>query len=480
MTLPTSSSAELVTNQQAGNRQPRSQRAAQPPCPDCGGVGFFVRDLPVGHPEFGKAVPCHCRRQEHFQRRLRRLQRFGDLDTLQHMQFATFISEPAHLSLAQKLNLRRAVETCEHYAQVPEGWLLLSGPYGCGKTHLAASIANTLITEQVAVLFILVPNLLDHLRAAFDPESELVHDDLFEQVCAVPVLILDDLGTQRTTPWAQEKLFQLLNHRYNAQLPTVITTNQRLEDLDPRLRSRLSDSRLVNHFVMIAPDFRSGQNSVQSDLGTLALHQTQTFASFVAEREDLGARERQNLKKVFQAATRYATDPEGWLVLIGGHGCGKTHLGAAVANEWQKQNMGEVTFVSTPDLLDHLRAAFDPEAAHSYDRRFDAIKKTPLLVVDDLGTESATPWAREKLFQLLNYRYDALLPTVITAYASIEQVGQAPDDVRIRTDALEPWLQARIFDINRCQVCAIYAPGYRTSRGRLDQPTSSSRGRRSK
>ena len=106
-------------------------------------------------------------------------------------------------------------------------------------------------------------------------------------------------------------------------------------------------------------------------------------------------------------------------------------------------------FVVVPDLLDYLRASFSPQAAVSLDRRFDDIKKVPILVLDDLGTESATPWAREKLFQLLNYRYDAALPTVITTSQS--------------EDKIDPRLSTRMNDAARCRFVGITAPGYRGS-----------------
>jgi DNA replication protein DnaC len=113
-------------------------------------------------------------------------------------------------------------------------------------------------------------------------------------------------------------------------------------------------------------------------------------------------------------------------------------------------SFGDVMFVVVPDLLDHLRAAFGPSSTIAYDRRFDEIKNARLLVLDDLGTESATPWAREKLYQLLNYRYNALLPTVITTARSV--------------DDTEPWLRTRMVDVERCQWCLLKAPGYRRGR----------------
>ena len=131
---------------------------------------------------------------------------------------------------------------------------MLTGAYGCGKTHLAAAIATARTEAGQPALFMVVPDLLDHLRATFGPNSDVSYDELFEQLRSTPLLILDDFGAHNSSSWAQEKLFQLLNHRYNAQLPTVITTNQRLEELDPRLRSRLLDVNIVTFFPILAPD----------------------------------------------------------------------------------------------------------------------------------------------------------------------------------------------------------------------------------
>ncbi|MBW7882470.1 MAG: ATP-binding protein, partial [Caldilineaceae bacterium] len=168
------------------------------------------------------------------------------------------------------------------------------------------------------------------------------------------------------------------------------------------------------------------------------------------KRSDLSAEQRTALGEAVALCEEFVQNPQGWLVLAGTYGCGKTHLAAAIANEFVEQTRTEVMFVVVPDLLDHLRAAFSPQASTPYDRRFDEIKRAPLLVLDDLGTESATPWAREKLFQLLNFRYNALLPTVITTSADPKQI--------------EPWLRTRMLDVSRCQYVAITAPGYRGSR----------------
>ncbi|MBV9616277.1 MAG: ATP-binding protein, partial [Ktedonobacteraceae bacterium] len=96
------------------------------------------------------------------------------------------------------------------------------------------------------VLFQVVPDLLDHLRAAFAPNATEVFDQLFSKMREAEVLILDDLGSQQSSPWANEKLFQLLNYRYNMGMPTVITANPKgLQGVDERIRSRLTDVSLV-------------------------------------------------------------------------------------------------------------------------------------------------------------------------------------------------------------------------------------------
>src|SRR5690606_20740625 len=103
----------------------------------------------------------------------------------------------------------------------------------------------------------------------------------------------------------------------------------------------------------------------------------------------------------------YAADPQGWLVFNSvAYGNGKTHLAAAIANTVINQGR-PVLFIVVPDLLDHLRTTYNPAAGVRYDKRFEEVKTADLLVLDDLGTESATPWAREKLYQIFNYRYNA-------------------------------------------------------------------------
>jgi DNA replication protein DnaC len=363
------------------------------------------------------------------------------------MTFETFIPEGNALNADQRRNLRLAYDYARNYAQDPQGWLVFRGGYGCGKTHLAAAIANYRLQRGHPALFVVVPDLLDKLRAAYSPTSTVGYDQRFQEIRTHPLLVLDDLGTQSNTPWADEKLFQIFNYRYVAELPTVITTNFELDEIEVRIRSRLSSIDLVHQVPVMAPDYRgSGVGSERSDLSSLGLHGEQTFGSFEVDRMDIDAEERGSLHTAFLAARGYAESPTDWLVFTGTYGCGKTHLAAAIANH-RVTNRQSALFVTVPDLLDHLRSTFSPQSQISYDKMFEQVRRAPLLVLDDLGTESATAWAREKLYQLFNYRYNARLPTVITTSQKIKE--------------LDPRLRSRLLDQRRCQIYAILAPSYR-------------------
>jgi DNA replication protein DnaC len=159
-------------------------------------------------------------------------------------------------------SLARAAHEAVKFAENPKRWLVLVGETGRGKTHLAAAIKNVVGDSAV---FITVPRLLDHLRATYAPASLVTYDRAFNRFLNAAVLILDDYGTHSSRPWAEEKLFQLINHRFNAQLPTVITTNIRFDDsnrLSPgtqqevRVFSRILDPLIATVVGIDAPHFR--------------------------------------------------------------------------------------------------------------------------------------------------------------------------------------------------------------------------------
>jgi DNA replication protein DnaC len=184
-------------------------------------------------------------------------------ERLATMTFATFDPRGAgRLAPDIRSSLLAMFETARRFAGDPSGWLTLQGLNGCGKTHLSAAIANRVLSRGVGVFFAVVPDLLDHLRASFAPGHEVAYDELFDQVRNAPLLILDDLGAQHTSPWAQEKLYQIVNYRTVAGLPGVVTTDRNfdeLKQLHPRIWARLGDTRSASQSVTIAPHYSLGR-----------------------------------------------------------------------------------------------------------------------------------------------------------------------------------------------------------------------------
>jgi DNA replication protein DnaC len=392
---------------------------------------------------------CDCRRRDVASHVREKLFSLSHLDELQDLTFESFDPRGRKgLGEMQSASLERAYNQAKHFAGKLNGWLLLMGGYGCGKTHLAAAIANSAVEMGVPTLFLTVPDLLDTLRFAYDSD-DTTFEQRFEEIRSAQLLVLDDFGTQNATGWAQEKLFQIINYRYINRLPMVVTTNLSLDQIEARIRSRLQDPELVTSVRMNTPDYRRPATDLGgSELSSLDLLAGKTFATFTDRRDEgLSQDETRSLEKAIKAAHDYAAKPRGWILFTGTYGCGKTHLAAAIAN--YRADLGDPPlFVMTPDLLDHLRSAFNPSSGTTYDRRFDEIRTAPLLVLDDLGAQSTTAWAKEKLHQLFNYRYNTELPTVITIAAEMMK----EIDERLRT---------RILDERICTTHTITAPAYR-------------------
>jgi len=231
-------------------------------CPICKGTGFVHPLLPSGKTDFSQVVACRCVQKDLDKERQTRLQRYSGLAKLHRtMTFDNFDLKRVNLLPEQRQNLEMAFDLAINFAQSPDGWVVLEGVNGCGKTHLAAAIANHRLQAGKPVLFVVVPDFLDHLRYTFNPESKVSYDQLFEEVKNTPLLILDDFGEQSTTPWAQEKLYQVINYRYNARLATVITTCCSLDEIESRVSSRLVDPKISLVFNIRAPDYRSDRGS---------------------------------------------------------------------------------------------------------------------------------------------------------------------------------------------------------------------------
>lgn len=408
------------------------------------------RDVPVGHPDFGGAFPCSCQAEADAERSLSRLRRYSNLGILSEARFENLDARGPGAGAETQARYQAARTAARAFAAEPAGSLLLAGGHGTGKTRLAAAVANQIMERGVPVFFAFVPDLLDQLRGAYSNEATLPHDELFEQVKNVPILILDDVDAHSGTPWAEEKLFQIVNHRYINGLPTLITSGVRMERLDGRLQSKLSDPR-TGCDIDLGGAVRAGR----TPLGSVPreLLESMTFESF-NDSGSLTAEERKSLGNAHTASWDFAMESgnwKPWLILAAYSGRGKTHLAVSVANAQISQGK-EVFYTKVISLLDHLRDTYSPDSRVTYDELFDRVMQAPMLILDDLGRENPTPWANEKLYQILVHRHEVRLPTMITMLPPEE----SPDG----SESLVDRIKYRLRDPRVSERVVITAPAY--------------------
>jgi DNA replication protein DnaC len=214
-------------------------------CPDCGHLAE------------------RARRRRVYRRKRKRIEQYTQrVGRYERQTFETFARRNGE---AKTASVQEALEAALRFAEDPAGWLVLTGTKGTGKTHLASAICNRLVHAAVPeerkplVLYLTAPDLLDLLRSGYDRDD---HAELLDLCRSVDVLILDDLGVESgSSEWVREKLYSVVNYRYQAKLPTVVVTNERLVDLPPRLRDRLADDALCTHIKVIAPSWRQRKSA---------------------------------------------------------------------------------------------------------------------------------------------------------------------------------------------------------------------------
>lgn len=226
-------------------------------CPLCRGYGRLER------PD-GSTVPCDCRSDEIVKARRTAARIPERYRNCRLQNFKSFDNE----------SLRKAKATAkrfvEHWPAVEAG-LLITGPVGVGKTHLAVAILNELLdTKGTAVLFCDFSDLLDRIQASFGRGSDESQDDIVAPYRDAELLVLDELGARRPSDWVREILYGLLNTRYNRKRLTILTTNfgdepdgRGGETLEMRIgapvRSRLWE--MTQLVALAAEDFRRTQRA---------------------------------------------------------------------------------------------------------------------------------------------------------------------------------------------------------------------------
>ena len=226
------------------------------PCAACGGLGWILENVD------GRklARSCSCRDG------LLRSERVGAAGIPERYRDCRFESfYDTNLSLKKAKAVAR--EFVDTWPAVEAGLLLL-GPSGRGKTHLACAVLSELVEKKgVAGLYVDFSDLLMKIQTSFRPDADLSKESILQPMAEVEVLVLDELGASKPHPWVLDVLYNLLNTRYNRKRVTIVTSNfedepdaasgerDRLEDrVGSRIRSRLFEMCVM--VTMRADDYR--------------------------------------------------------------------------------------------------------------------------------------------------------------------------------------------------------------------------------
>lgn len=202
---------------------------AKPDCPLCEGRGWLVAEDGGA----GTARPCPCR-QEMIVPRLLEMSgiplRYRDR-TLENFKVSSSTAKADPRLVEAREQCRRYVEG---YLDLAGGFqqsgLIFVGPPGAGKTHLAAAVLSALIRRfRLRGRFVDFTSLIHQIQSTFDPSSAESKHDVLDPVMGADLLVIDELGAQKPTAFVTDTLYLILNHRYTARLPTLFTSNLRLE-----------------------------------------------------------------------------------------------------------------------------------------------------------------------------------------------------------------------------------------------------------
>ena len=400
-------------------------------------------------------VPCFCQAER--RTGANHLSAYAGLGALASRTFDTLKKRGVHRNVDAE-SFWNVVAHAQRFAADPEGWLVVSGPIGSGKTHTAAAIANRIAENEKPAKYVSALDIPDLVRRIeFGPDGEDAQTS-WQATLDAPVLILDDFGASQPNARSEARLDQLLTNRTIQPLPTVVVLARPLEQLPERFRGRLSDQHLCSSAeILTNASATDGQERLPR-----TMRERMTFDTFSASGAPSATSDEQaSLSVSIDAARRFATKPEnGWLYLHGPTGGGKTHLAMAIAIDAERRGY-QPYFWRVPDLLDKLRHGFNTGTETTFYDQFTAVKNAAMLILDDFGAQAMTEWSLEKLYQLICHRHDRRLPTVITSQYIIWEGIEDPRWQELEQMPLWQSIKSRLADSSVVTECLMLAPDYR-------------------
>ncbi len=199
-------------------------------CPTCGGTGFkIVATQDAKGRNVQRAIKCDCQITQRSERLLRASSIPGRYE---HCELSNFETDPGGKHSISLANAKLAAGRFIEEYPVERDGLLLIGPIGVGKTHLAVGILKELISQKgTNCLFYDYRELLKEIQNSYNSSVQTTEMEVLRPVFETEVLVLDELGAVKPTEWVWDTVSHILNTRYNDKRTTIITTNYR--DLPP-------------------------------------------------------------------------------------------------------------------------------------------------------------------------------------------------------------------------------------------------------